>query len=155
MGCGIDYALRNTIRTLVNPVRIYSDRASGRSNGVNNKGGLDMKLAVKTLVVLFTLLFLTFSVYSPLLAESQEMEAYPYPEEPEEASGIAMVFDFLVIRPLSVPACVLGTGMFLVTTPLTVPLRQVRITAKKLVVNPFRFTFQRPLGDLDWNPEEH
>lgn len=151
MGCGIDYAPRNTIRTLVNSVRIYSDRASGRSNGVNNKGGLDMKLAGKALVVLFTLLFLTFSVYSPLLAESVETGLY----QPEEISGTAMVGDFLIIRPLSLPACILGLGMFLVTTPLTVPLRQVKDAAKKLVVNPFKFTFQRPLGNMEWNPEDH
>ncbi len=110
-----------------------------------------MKLAGKALVVSFTLLFLTFSVYSPLLAESIETGLY----QPEDISAAAMVGDFLIIRPLSLPGCILGTGMFLVSAPLTLPLGQVRHAAKKLVVNPFKFTFQRPLGNMEWNPEEH
>lgn len=112
-----------------------------------------MRSSTKILVVLFTFLFLTFSVYSPLLAESQEMEGYT--KRPEEVSGGAMVFDLLVIRPLSLPACMGGLAVFLVTIPLTGPTGQVEMAAKKLVENPWRFTFERPLGDLDWEPESH
>ena len=57
--------------------------------------------------------------------------------------------DVLLIRPVSLVATVLGTALFVVALPFSIPSGSVKMTAKKLIVEPFKFTFTRPLGKFD------
>jgi sporulation protein YlmC with PRC-barrel domain len=41
---------------------------------------------------------------------------------------------------------VLGTCGFIVTLPVTIPLKKVDAIGKDLVIAPFHYTFERPLG---------
>ncbi|MFQ5697719.1 MAG: hypothetical protein ACE5IL_05465 [Myxococcota bacterium] len=59
------------------------------------------------------------------------------------------VFDLILLRPIGFSSLVVGTGLF-------IPYSLVAIVAtpggvagpmKSLVVDPFRFTFRRPLGE--------
>lgn len=64
-----------------------------------------------------------------------------------EPSAESIVFDVLLVRPLGVAATAVGTVIFVAGLPFTVPTMSVGTAAKKLVAEPFVFTFGRPVGD--------
>ncbi len=61
--------------------------------------------------------------------------------------GIAVIADFLILRPIGLATTVGGTGMFILTLPLAVITGTVGKTADALVAEPVKFTFARDLGD--------
>jgi hypothetical protein len=69
-------------------------------------------------------------------------------EEGTERSAMGMFGDFILLRPLGFAATVIGAGVFVVSLPFSLIGRNTNEAAEKLVVEPFLFTFDRPLGDL-------
>lgn len=59
-----------------------------------------------------------------------------------------MVFDLLIVRPVALVGTVLGTGLFIVSLPLTAIQGDVEGPAKRLVGQPLEYTFTRPLGAM-------
>ena len=57
--------------------------------------------------------------------------------------------DVLIIRPATLVGTVLGTALFVVALPFSIPSGSVKMTAKTLIVEPFKFTFTRPLGEFE------
>ncbi len=66
----------------------------------------------------------------------------------EEISAGKMVIDGLLIRPLGIVATVAGSVLFVVSLPFSALGGNVKKAAKKLVIEPAKFTFTRPLGDF-------
>lgn len=66
----------------------------------------------------------------------------------DDASFGTMVVDAAVARPLGLGATVVGTAAWIVTLPFSALGGNVRAAAQKLIVEPARFTFVRPLGEL-------
>ncbi len=62
-----------------------------------------------------------------------------------------VVADALIIRPLSLVATVVGTGLFIVTLPFTILGNQVDESAKAFVGVPAYHTFSRCLGCLGYH----
>lgn len=92
-----------------------------------------------TLSALLAALMLSFTVY-PVHAAAKEM---PGP------SSSAIVFDVLFARPLGIVATAVGTAVFIVGLPFTIPARSVGVAAEKLIADPLKYTFTRPVGALD------
>lgn len=69
--------------------------------------------------------------------------------EIDEADIIA---DALVVRPVSFASIVLGSVIFVVALPFSIPTGSVDTVGRHVVVAPYRYTFVRPLGDFDYNP---
>lgn len=67
---------------------------------------------------------------------------------PSGPSGGAMLLDAVVVRPLGLCATVLGAVGWVVTLPFSALGGNVDEATKNLVVDPAKFTFSRPLGDL-------
>jgi hypothetical protein len=67
----------------------------------------------------------------------------------DDVSAEAMVADGLLLRPGGVIATILGTAVFVVTLPFSIPTKSVEKAAQKLVVDPARYTFVRPLGQIE------
>ncbi|MDB5972058.1 MAG: hypothetical protein JWQ90_4508 [Hydrocarboniphaga sp.] len=66
-------------------------------------------------------------------------------------SAGAMAFDLVVVRPLSLVATMLGSGLFLLQLPLDLIQGTPPVDpAQKLVVEPARYTFDRPLGVMEY-----
>jgi len=65
------------------------------------------------------------------------------------SSASDIIVDFAVVRTTSFGAMIAGTGVFLVIIPFTLAGGNVGEAGKKLVGNPARATFSRPLGDCD------
>ncbi len=57
--------------------------------------------------------------------------------------------DLLLARPIGVVAGVLGSAIFVVSLPFTIPTRSVRDAADIFVVKPFQFSFVRQFPDQD------
>lgn len=65
-------------------------------------------------------------------------------------SAGAMAFDLLIVRPVGLVATILGTGLFVLQLPLSlIQGEPPSDPAKKLVVEPARYTFDRPLGEME------
>lgn len=83
-------------------------------------------------------------------ARAQAQEANGQPSSGPTALDIAA--DVIVLRPLGIAATALGTGLFLLALPFSLPSDSVDEVADKLVVDPAKFTFNRPLGKLPKKP---
>jgi hypothetical protein len=56
--------------------------------------------------------------------------------------------DILLVRPVSLAATVVGTAVFIASLPCSIPSKSVGATAQTLVVEPFNYTFTRPIGQF-------
>lgn len=66
----------------------------------------------------------------------------------EEPGFEAMLVDGVIVRPLGLGAMVLGAAAWVVTLPFSALGGNVGEATEKLVVEPARFTFVRPLGEI-------
>jgi hypothetical protein len=57
------------------------------------------------------------------------------------------VIDLFVARPLGVAAGIVGSAVFVVTLPFTIPSGGVRDAANMFIVQPFQFSFRRDFPD--------
>jgi hypothetical protein len=73
-------------------------------------------------------------------------EEYAVSPAPKEATAEAMLADVFILRPFGLAATVLGSVTFVVALPFTLLSRSVDKAAQRLVVDPAKFTFVRPLG---------
>lgn len=64
-------------------------------------------------------------------------------------SAEAMAADVVLVRPLTLVATVLGTGLFIVSLPFSILGGNVDDAGRNLVLKPAKSTFIRPLGDFD------
>ena len=72
-----------------------------------------------------------------------------YAARTEDVSAEEMIADGLLLRPAGIVATVLGTVVFVVTLPFSIPTKSVDKAAQKLIVDPVRYTFVRPLGQIE------
>ena len=70
-------------------------------------------------------------------------ETYAYSETP---SAGAIIGDLFLARPAGLIATAVGTAVFIVALPFSLPSRSVDKVAQALIVKPATFTFVRPLG---------
>ena len=60
-----------------------------------------------------------------------------------------MVVDIVVMRPLGLVTTVVGAALTVLALPFTIPSGSVKASANALIVEPARYTFERPLGEFD------
>ena len=59
------------------------------------------------------------------------------------------IMDVLIARPLGVCAGIVGSAIFVVSLPFTIPAGGVRDAADIFIVQPFQFSFVRQFPDED------
>lgn len=67
-------------------------------------------------------------------------------KEAKDAGVVAM--DLLIARPLGILATVAGGAIFLVSLPISAMTGQTRMVYEKMVKEPARYAFKRPIGDF-------
>jgi hypothetical protein len=72
-----------------------------------------------------------------------------YTTRSEDVSAEAIIADGLLLRPGGIIATVLGTAVFVITLPFSIPTKSVDTAAQRLIVDPARYTFVRPLGQIE------
>lgn len=78
-----------------------------------------------------------------------EVENVNLDREFGRANGYHMAVDTLYCRPLGVAASAVGTVFLVGSLPFTLPGGNTGEAAARLVGDPLRFTFQRPLGSIE------
>ena len=68
--------------------------------------------------------------------------------EAKEPGGGAMIYDVLVVRPVGMVATAVGSLFWLVGLPFSASGDNVDTATKKLVKEPAKYTFDRPLGEF-------
>jgi hypothetical protein len=97
-----------------------------------------MKLMKKLIsLIVVTFLLLSFSV-TPLVADE-----LPEPSADEVAA------DLLFVRPVALCSIVVGSAIYVVGLLFTIPTGNLGLAGRKLVVEPVKYTFAKPLGQLD------
>jgi hypothetical protein len=81
-------------------------------------------------------------VTAPVLAAEESVNG-------SEPSPEAMAVDMVFVRPASLVATVLGTGIFIVSLPFSILGGNVDEAGRNLVLKPAKTTFIRPLGEFD------
>ena len=74
-----------------------------------------------------------------------------YMARTEDVSAEEIIVDGLLLRPGGLVATVVGTAVFVVTLPFSIPTKSVDKAAQRLIVDPVRYTFVRPLGQIESN----
>jgi hypothetical protein len=77
-----------------------------------------------------------------VLANDQEAKSSPTP------STTAKVVDGLVLRPVGIIGTILGSAVFVISLPITLPTKKTNEAGKTLVITPFNWTFDRPMGKM-------
>ena len=85
--------------------------------------------------------FLLTSLTVPAMAQEEDIMT-------EEVSGGTVMFDLIILRPLGLASQVLGLGVSLVALPVAGVMGNSEEVAEKLIVEPAKFTWGRPLGEL-------
>ncbi len=98
-----------------------------------------LKIAKKS-IVLFLLASLVFIPFGAAFAQVGFEE--------QEASAEAMVADVLLVRPLGFVSLVVGSALFVVSLPLSAIGGNIDAASQKLVHEPAKFVFDRPLGEF-------
>jgi hypothetical protein len=74
--------------------------------------------------------------------------AYDYMTESSEPTGGEMMADAFLMRPFMLVSTAVTTVTFVIMLPFSLLGGNVGESADKLVVEPARYTFTRPLGEL-------
>ena len=93
------------------------------------------------LIVLVVLAaFLLSVIVAPGMAQAYDTDS--------NRSAMGMTGDLILLRPLGFAATVIGAAVFVVSLPFSLIGKNVNEASQKLIVEPFLFTFDRPLGEL-------
>ena len=98
--------------------------------------------------LILVLLLVTTPAAAQDAAKPNEADEANETLEAPDAAGM-MLLDAFLLRPLGLAATALGTAAFIVTLPFSLPTRSADDAAKALVVKPARYTFARPLGEVE------
>lgn len=60
----------------------------------------------------------------------------------------AVIADTVAVRPVGLASILIGSVVFIVSLPFAITSGSVGETADTLIGEPFRFTFERPVGDF-------
>ena len=93
--------------------------------------------------LLAAVLLFTWAASPALAKEKQSITG-------EDRNAVSMMFDLVLLRPLGLAATVIGTAFFVVSLPFSVLGGNTGEAAKKLMVEPAKYTFTRPLGAEDY-----
>jgi len=97
---------------------------------------------IKQIMMFFMIAVLLFTICSPpVLAQGKSGD-----DDKEKGAG-PMMFDLLLIRPVGVAATVIGSALFVVSLPFSAIGGNTKPAYEKMVKEPAKYTFTRPLGD--------
>jgi hypothetical protein len=115
------------------------DTKNSRKSYHTNKEDLMARIA-KLLTVMMVAVFLVMIPLRPAFSAVMGQE--------EEVSAEKMMADLLVARPLGFVSMVVGSAFFVVSLPFSAVGGNVDEASQKMVKDPAKFTFQRPLGQF-------
>jgi hypothetical protein len=104
-------------------------------------GGKTMRFAKRLISVWVGIILVVCVSAMPLSAAD--------PTEPGEPSPDEVAADLLFIRPVALCSIGVGSVIFVAFLPFTIPTGNFSLAGKKLVLEPIKYTFLKPLGELE------
>jgi len=88
----------------------------------------------------------------PFPIQSQDSAKNPQAAavEKEAPPGELILADVLILRPLGIVACGVGLVGSIITLPFAATSQSGDRVGKALIEKPFNYTFQRPVGEVDY-----
>ena len=99
-----------------------------------------MKIVKKSLVLLAVASLLIIPFGSSAIAQEYF--------ETEDPGGGAMIFDLCVVRPVGIVATAIGGVTYIISLPFSLLGDNADVAGQKLVKEPAKYTFTRPLGEF-------
>ena len=106
----------------------------------SKKERIMIKRLMKYMVVL-TVSFLIFSHLAPIAMAEEHYESMG-------EKGSYMAADLVILRPMGIIATALGSLVYVISLPFSIPGGNQDEAYQKLVSDPAKYTFQRPLGEM-------
>jgi len=103
-----------------------------------------MKTTNRKLITYFMAFMLAFGSLS-MATSASASETYSFNDKP---SGGDMLLDMVLMRPLMLVGTAVGAVSFVVTLPFSALGGNVGEAGETLVMEPARYTFIRPLGEI-------
>jgi hypothetical protein len=97
--------------------------------------------------IVLSVLIVTVPLASATFAQEKETTTYQHIGT-EGATGEKMLADLCLVRPFGIVASAVGIAAFVVSLPFTLLGNNTPEASQKLVVDPVKFTFKRPLGEF-------
>jgi hypothetical protein len=97
----------------------------------------------------FTSTIVSFATAALLLSAPAAAFADDEYTQAPDVEGLAIAVDLLLARPLGLVATIVGATIFTIGLPIELMAGDVATPAQRLVADPARYTFQRPLGLID------
>jgi len=66
--------------------------------------------------------------------------------DPQAPAAGSVIADFFFVRPFGFAATAVGALFTVASLPISIPSGSTKAVARKLVAEPFNYTFSRPLG---------
>jgi len=101
---------------------------------------------------MFKLLFLVTSIL---------LSSISLADEPRKADGYDVLADTIIVRPMSFVGMIVGSALFAGLSPFTAiatipaPHNAFKLLADILIIKPAKYTFNRPVGDYNYNEGLH
>ena len=99
-----------------------------------------MRRCNKFLVILLVTALIVVPFCTPVLAQGLRHEREPSAEE--------MAADAVIVRPVSIVATGVGFVLYVVALPFSLPSDSNKRAWEKMVVDPAKYAFDRPLGEF-------
>jgi len=94
---------------------------------------------------------LVFAITAALILTTTGFHAVAQDQEPGDTmTAGGMVADFVLLRPMGIAATALGTAFFIASLPFSCFGGNAKAAFEKLVAEPARFAFKRPLGETEY-----
>jgi len=72
----------------------------------------------------------------------------------QDPPGELILADILFLRPAGLAACVVGLAGAFLTWPIAATSNSGDRVGRQLIQKPFKYTFERPLGQMDYSGDE-
>ena len=86
---------------------------------------------------------ITFLVVLFMILSTAPVSAY-------ETSDIDIIGDVFFAKPSGIAAIAVGSAIFVLALPFSLPTRSAGVVGQRLVLDPVEFTFCRPVGDFHY-----
>ncbi len=96
---------------------------------------MNLKAYKKLFFIVLIISFLIVNLFSNSFADDQTRR--------DEMN----ILDVVLARPLGIVGGIIGTGIFIISLPFTIPTKSVDKAANMFIIEPFKFSFVREFPD--------